>query len=262
LSPTTDYGYYLIVWTEEEILKTKLITVAPLLVEIQNNAHRSWLIIYDSLGNELPNLKVNLVLETENSNSSKQKSILYNPKLERYELPNKKSYAEVEIEYAGKKWFLYADREEREDYHHRRPPFYKKVIYSFPVKYFWIVPYRQGKKIVETIQYGEPNDLRLIRFFTKIFKKKDKDDRINYRFRGLNRWGYFLTDKIKYRPYDTLRFKGYFVKKKGKPIKNKKVDVFISSNTSTHNKITLTSIYCNTLYLYLYDFVCITRHVF
>lgn len=237
LPPTTDYGYYLLVWTEEEILKTKLITVAPLRVEIQNNARHSWLIIYDSLGNELPNLKVNLILETENSNHSKQKTISYNAKLERYELPNKKSYAEVEIEYAGKKWFLYADREERENYHHRRPPFYKKVIYRFPVKYFWIVPYRQGRKIVRVIKgYDELEDIRLIRFFKKIVTKKDKEERVNYRFRGLNRWGYFLTDKIKYRPLDTLRFKGYFVRK-GKAIKNKKVDVFISSSTSTHKKV-------------------------
>ncbi|AFM04591.1 large extracellular alpha-helical protein [Bernardetia litoralis DSM 6794] len=237
ISPTSDYGYYLIVWTEEEILKTKLITVAPLHVVVQNNARRSWLVIYDSLGNELPNLKVNLILETENGKYSKQKAISYNSKLKHYELPNKKSYSKVEIEYAGKKWFLYAEREDKETYHRRRPPFYKKVIYRFPVKYFWIVPYRQGKKIVETIQYGEPNDLRLIRFFTKIFKKKEEQKNNHYYFNGMHRAGYFLTDKIKYRPYDTLRFKGYFVKRKGKPIKRKEIDVFISSNTSKHKKV-------------------------
>ena len=236
LSQKMDYGYYLIVWTEEEILKTKLVTVAPMHAVIQKNARHSWLVVYDSLGNELQNLNITAFLENENTLREKKIEISYNEKLKRYELPNKKDDAALEIKYAGKTWFLYASREDRYDYRHRTTPFYKKVVYGFPVKYFWIVPYHQGKKIVQVIRYGKPTDLRLIRFFANIFKKKEKNNSIY--FRGLNRWGYFLTDKVKYRPYDTLRFKGYLVGRKGRPIKAKEVDVFISTSTTTHKKIT------------------------
>ncbi len=246
LSPTSEYGYYLIVWTEKEILKTKLITVAPLRVVVQNNARRSWLVVYDSLGNELPNLKMNIVLESEEGNYSKQKKLHYNSKLKQYQLPNRKSYSEIEVEYDGKKWFLYAEREDKEEYKNKKYPFYKKVIYSFPIRYFWVIPYRQGKKIVETIKDGEPEDLKLIRFFVRMFQSKEtkqkererKDKSERYRFTGVKQQGgYFLTDKIKYRPYDTLRFKGYFVEKKGKVVKQKEVNVFVSSSEYRHKKV-------------------------
>ncbi|WP_291724962.1 carboxypeptidase-like regulatory domain-containing protein [Bernardetia sp.] len=235
LSQKSEYGYYLIVWTEEDLLKTKLVTIVPLYVVLQKNAHHSWLLVYDSLGNELADLKVKAFLENENTLREKEIEISYNKQFKHYPLPNKKDDASLEIQYAGKTWFLYAEREYRYDYRHRRPPFYKKAIYSFPIKYFWIVPYRQGKKIVDVIRYGEATDLRLVRFFANIFKKKEENNSIY--FRGLNRWGYFLTDKIKYRPYDTLRFKGYLAARKGKPIKSKEVDVFISTSTTTHKKI-------------------------
>ncbi|PIY08861.1 MAG: hypothetical protein COZ18_10100 [Flexibacter sp. CG_4_10_14_3_um_filter_32_15] len=79
-SDSMEYGYYLTVWTEKEILKVKLTTVAPLNVVLQSNAKRAWLIVYDSLGNELQDLKIKLNNQT----------LSYNKKLKSYTLPNRK----------------------------------------------------------------------------------------------------------------------------------------------------------------------------
>ncbi|WP_338814802.1 alpha-2-macroglobulin family protein [Bernardetia sp. Wsw4-3y2] len=226
-SNSMEYGYYLTVWTEKEILKVKLTTIAPLNVVLQSNAKRAWLIVYDSLGNELPHLKIKL----------DNQILSYNKKLKSYTLPNRKKTANIEIEYAEQTWHLLAQRQNNNK---RKRSFIKKIVYSFPVKYFWIVPYRQAKKIIRTIDYGEPEDLGLIRFFIKIFTKDDEDDNYsNYaNFNGYpSENGYIVTDKLKYRPLDTLRFKTYLVNKKGKPISDNEIDIFIATDRNTYKKL-------------------------
>lgn len=229
LFDTMEYGYYLTVWTEKEILKVKLTTVAPLNVVLQSNAKRAWLIVYDSLGNELQDLKIKLNNQT----------LSYNKKLKSYTLPNRKKTANVEIEYAGQTWHLLAQRQTN-NYYHYKVPFFKKVVYSFPIKYFWIVPYREVKKVIRAIDYGYVEDLGIVRFFIKLFTKDYDDDSNEYpNFNGQrnNGNGYIVMDKLKYRPLDTLRFKTYLVNKKGKPISDNEIDVFIATDRNTYKKL-------------------------
>lgn len=227
LFETMEYGYYLTIWTEKEILKVKLTTVAPLNIVLQSDAKRAWLVVYDSLGNELPNLKIKLNNQT----------LSYDKKLRSYTLPDPKKEASIEIEYAGQTWHLLAQRPSNNK---RKRSFIKKIVYSFPVKYFWIVPYREVKRVVRAIDYGNVEDLGIARFFIKLFTKDDDDDNYsNYAyFNGQpSENGYIVTDKLKYRPLDTLRFKTYLVNKKGKPISDNEIDVFIATDRNTYKKL-------------------------
>ncbi len=227
LSDKMEYGHYLTVWTEKEILKVKLTTVSPLHVVIQNNAKRAWLVIYDSLGKELPNLKVKLNHEL----------LPYNKKLKSYDLPNQRKEVTIKIEYAGQTWHLIAKKETK--YRIKRP-FFKKVVYSFPIKYFWIVPYREVKKVIRAIDRGYIGGLGVVSFFVELFTQEDEyahrsSPYFNGKHYGGN--GYIVMDKLKYRPLDTVRFKTYLVDKKGMPIEDDELDFFITKNGYSDKKI-------------------------
>ncbi len=222
-----DYGYYLTVWANEGVLKTELETVAPLNIVLQSNAKKAWLIVYDSLGHELPNLEIKF----------NTKLLSYDQKLKKYDLPKRKETANVEINYAGQTWYLFANKKSFNDNY--KPSILKKMVYRFPIKYFWIVPYNETKKVVKKIQYGDPEDLGIIRFFVRIFTKNEEENTGRIRFDGQHKYGngYFVTDKLKYRPLDTLRFKTYLVNKKGKPISNNEIDIFITKDGKDYIKL-------------------------
>ncbi len=224
-SDSMGYGHYLTVWTEEEILKVKLTTIAPLNVVLQSDAKRAWLIIYDSLGNELPNLKVKL----------NHQNLSYNKKVKSYTLPNHRKEVTIKIEYAGQTWHLVAKKQKK---YRRRGSFIKKAVYSFPIKYFWIVPYREVRRVVRAIDYGNVENLGVIRFFVDLFTKEDESYTKHAYFDGQHREGsgYIVMDKLKYRPLDTLRFKTYLVDKKGIPIEDDEIDVFFSNDRYIYKK--------------------------
>lgn len=225
-SNSMEYGYYLTVWTEKEILKVKLTTIAPLNVVLQSNAKRAWLIVYDSLGNELPNLKIKL----------NNQLLSYNKKLKSYTLPNRKKTANIEIEYAEQTWHLFAQRQTNHYYYKRS--FLKKIVYGFPIKYCWIVPYREVKKVVRAIDYGSVEDLGVVHFFVDLFTEEDESRNTPY-FDGKHYGGngYIVMNKLKYRPLDTLRFKTYLVDKEGIPIEDDEIDFFVTKNGYYDKKI-------------------------
>lgn len=83
----------------------------------------------------------------------------------------------------------YYDKEEREDW-----PFFKKVAYSFPVKYFW-----------------QP--------FKAAFKRKRTNKPLYA--------GYMVFSKPIYKPLDTVKFKAFIINRKGGDIKNRPAEVIL-----------------------------------
>lgn len=116
-------------------------------------------------------------------------------------------------------------------------PFHQTMIgifYRSPLKYAWL-PIDFTMRIPADLYYTTKSSFRYNRwspngtiyrtqnFFSRLFTPRD-----NY-YRRSTSQGYFVFNKPKYKPNDTVKFKAFLVDKKGKPLK-KEVKVLLQKN--------------------------------
>ena len=191
------FGNYLMVSASGGSLNTSLKTQNNVLLQFINNQKDFQFYIVDTKGN----LVENAVVEIDGTRKAQydSKAKLYRSTYSKEE-GKPKEEGLIKVTHDGVSNFFeyelddnnrYYDKEEREDW-----PFFKKVAYSFPVKYFW-----------------QP--------FKKTFKKRRTKKPLYA--------GYMVFSKPIYKPLDTVKFKAYLINYKGGEIKNKPANVILQN---------------------------------
>jgi len=206
-----DYGYYLLVNSQNHQEKRELLSRYRFQTHILNNGRDFSLAIYDSLGQPIKDAVVSLG----------KKNIRFNEKRQLYTL--RKSYRQglLKVEYQG-----YTDFYEIQATHSTSllKRVGRRIIYSPPIRWVWVIPYHLFADPIRSIRY---------RYTTGWVEK------VVYPFR---RWGYqysprmiyAATSKPKYRLGDTVKVKVLVERKKGKPY-TKPLDVYLYDN-GTYNR--------------------------
>ena len=129
-------------------------------------------------------------------------------------------------------------------------PFRKTMInifYRSPLKFAWLL-IDFTMRIPADLYYTSKNSLRYNHwapngtiyrtqnFFSRLFTPRD-----NYYRKNTSSHGYFVFNKPKYKPNDTVKFKAFLIDKKGKPIK-KEVKVLLRKNYDYKTDKILTSL--------------------
>ncbi|MEE1944929.1 alpha-2-macroglobulin family protein [Pedobacter sp. KR3-3] len=178
------YGNYLYVSPIKNKLNYSLVDKRNVDVAIVNNQYNLQFYVKDLKGNLVSDARVEL------ANGQK---VAYNQQAHLYQCGYSKKSQVVKVSYQGvSNFFSFEINNPREDW-----PFFRKVAYSFPIKYTW-----------------QP--------FKNLFRKK-------YRYRNEESpyRGYLVFSKPKYKPLDAVKFKAYVVDVKGGAIKNKTADVLL-----------------------------------
>ncbi|WP_199137422.1 carboxypeptidase-like regulatory domain-containing protein [Pedobacter sp. ASV12] len=178
------YGNYLYVSPIKNKLNYSLVDKRNANLVIVNNQYNLQFYITDLKGNLVSDAKVEL------ANGQK---VVYNRQTHLYQCSYSKKSQVVKVSYQGvSNFFSFEINNPREDW-----PFFRKIAYSFPIRYIW-----------------QP--------FKNLFKKKYR-----YRKEELHYQGYMVFSKPKYKPLDTVKFKAYVVDAKGGAIKNIAADVLL-----------------------------------
>lgn len=178
------YGNYLYVSAIKNKLNYSLVDQRNVDIAMVNNLHKLQFYVKDKKGSLIGDAKVEL------GNGQK---VAYNKQAQLYQTGFRKKSQIIKVSHEGVSNFFEVEiDDEREDW-----PFFKKVAYSFPVKYTW-----------------QP--------FRDLFKKKYHYKRVPPKYAG-----YLVFSKPRYKPLDTVKFKAYVVGAKGGLIKNIPADVML-----------------------------------
>ncbi|MDQ8006579.1 MAG: alpha-2-macroglobulin family protein [Pedobacter sp.] len=191
------FGNYLMVSASGGYLNTSLKTQNNVSLQFINNQKDFQFYIADVKGNLVENAVVEIDGKRKAQYDSKAK--LYRSTYSKEE-GKPKEEGLIKVTHDGVSNFFeyelddnnrYND-DDREDW-----PFFKKVAYAFPVKYFW-----------------QP--------FKNTFKKRRTKKPLYA--------GYMVFSKPIYKPLDTVKFKAYLINYKGGEIKNKPANVVLQAN--------------------------------
>lgn len=211
---TLPYGHYLITYADGGDLVYELKSVNNLRLQLLNNKVDLSIHLTDFSGQPIDNAAIKIG----------EKPIPFHTKAGAYLLEKKGRKGVVSVSYQG---FT--------SYHHIGPknklPFLRKIknriIYRRPVYWVW-KPFRD---VVRSIRYRYPEGW--LRSVASIVNPDEFSDYTN-KFRG-----YMAFNKPIYRPGDTVQFKAFILKRRGRPIG---YDLSVVLNTSNGRK-TLTTLH-------------------
>ena len=190
------YGNYLLVSASGGNINTSLRSENNVLLQFINNEKDFQFYITDVKGNLIADALVEI--DGKNRAIYDKKAKLYRGKHSK-EDGKPKEDGIIKVVHDGVSNFFEYDVDDNNYYDDDREdwPFFKKVAYSFPVKYFW-----------------QP--------FKTIFKKKRSAEPLYA--------GYMVFSKPMYKPNDTVKFKTFIINAKGGNIQNKKADVILQTD--------------------------------
>lgn len=187
------YGNYLLVDASGSAINSSLHSENNVLLQFINNENDFQFYITDVKGNLIANAFVEI---------DGKKQAVYDSKTKLYRSTHSKEKGKpreegiIRVVHEGVSNFFEYDVDDRNYYNDDREdwPFFKKVSYSFPIKYFW-----------------QP--------FKTVFKKK----------RGVKPLyaGYMVFSKPMYKPLDTVKFKAFIINAKGGNIQNRPAEVIL-----------------------------------
>jgi len=226
-------GHYLRAFVNENQLEVDLLTIQNFDIRVLNNKSDLCIQVYDSTGNIMTNAKVKV----------DAKKIRFDEKSQIYRLKKSNKKGIVEVNVNNQVAFYNINRKYNNSKVQRIG---KNIFYIAPVKFVWNPIYfviRLPIDGVISIIDGYPRNTiyKTERFFIRSFEKiaclfddyyceDDYSSHID---------GYFIFNKPKYHPKDTVKFKAFLLDKKGKPINNN-LDVILYKDWS--NKIKLTAL--------------------
>ena len=211
-------GHYLKVHTEKNRLKIDITSVQDFDVMIAKNNTDLAIQIYNLKGEIIPDADVSVRLKTIRFDNISQSYI------------DKKSNQKglLNVTYNGFTAFYDLKRQYNNSFIKRTT---RKIVYGTPVKHVWSpVRYIIFLPIdgIRSISNGYPQGTiqRTSWFFRKSFYKfmcLFDDYYCDYYSTGNNRKsykGYFVFNRPKYMPHDTVKIKAYLVNKNGRPVKD------------------------------------------
>ncbi|MET4080173.1 TonB-dependent SusC/RagA subfamily outer membrane receptor [Pedobacter sp. UYP30] len=188
------FGHYLYVYVGRNKLYHTLKSVQNVDIQFVNNLKDFQFYITDSKGNLIQDAKVEI---------GKNKEIHFDSQAKLYSSSYPKKEEVIKVSYQGLISLFKFDLEDQRYNYRQDWPVFKKIVYSFPVKYLW--------QPVKTL-----------------FQNKNRNRKSKYT-------GYMVFSKPKYKPLDTVKFKAYILKKNGKLIFDKEalVNIFINNKPKT-----------------------------
>ncbi len=180
LNPFLGYGYYIKVYPQEEQLQLEVIAKTSISAILQMNKRDLMVVVLDSMGRTITDATVLI----------KNKRIPFDKKTKTYRLKKwKEKEGRIMVKTKNEAIFYELAKEG-----YRYGNYDKSLIYKLkaPVR----LTKRVWWRVKEGIKYGE------------WFPYRDKEYK-----------GYIALNQPKYRPNDTLKIKGYFTNKRGKPLK-------------------------------------------
>ncbi|RZJ78355.1 MAG: hypothetical protein EOO47_14065, partial [Flavobacterium sp.] len=186
------FGNYVFVNASGGFINTSFNAENNVSLQFVNNQKDFQFYIVDVKGN----LVANAIVEIDGRKITKYdaKAKLYRGSYSK-EKGKPKEEGIIKVIYEGVSNFFEYELDDNNNYDDDREDwsFFKKVVYSFPVKYFW-----------------QP--------FKNVFEEKPKKPLYA---------GYLVFSKPIYKPLDTVKFKAYVINAKGGEIKNKSADVIL-----------------------------------
>lgn len=220
-------GHYLKTYAEKNRQKFSITTVQDFEVFILNNNTDLCIRVYDLQGNIISDAEVSVGWKKLHFNKHTQSYI------------DRRSNQKGLLRVTHNEFTAYynLDRQYNNSFIRRGT---QKVIYNTPAKYVWLpvryvihLPVDGVKSIVKggtqgTVYNTKNFFVRSFRKIASIFDDSFRDSYSYYKFEQ-NHTGYIVFNKPKYQPGDTVKFKAFLVKRRGKPV-DKPVDVILQTN--------------------------------
>lgn len=159
-------------------------------LQFVNNQKEFQFYLTDNKGNYLQNAKVE---------TGRGKKAYFDKQAQLYKITYQEKEDFIKVNYERVASYFTFDIENKRYNYKEDWSFFKKVAYSFPVKYAWL-PFR------------------------KIFIKRYRNNNPKPDYKG-----YMVFSKPKYKPLDTVKFKAYILTNKGKKIAGKEVSVMLNT---------------------------------
>jgi len=233
-------GYYLKVQIVNNKVETALTAVQHFNVFIHNNDKDLNLRVLDREGQSIQNAKVKL----------KRKTIPFDDKTNTYTLHKTYRSGLLSVTYDNHTFYYNLEKSAK------LSPF-SSILYKTPMKYIWKpvrflvdIPIDAYNKITDRYSYSYGSTYKIKKFFVNIYKSticlldKDKcEEPVTF--------GYAITDKPKYRPGDSIRFKAYLLNKKYKAI-DKPLDIYLYKAYNDFKKLGKLTPYADGGYTYAF----------
>jgi TonB-dependent SusC/RagA subfamily outer membrane receptor len=233
-------GYYLKVEIENNKVKTALTAVQHFNVFIYNNDKDLNLKVLDLEGKPINKAQVRL----------KRKNIALDDKTNTYTLHKTNRSGLLSVTYDGQTFFYNLEKSNRLNN-------FNRVMYSKPLKYIWKpvmflvdIPVDAYNKITNRYTYSRGSIYKIKRFFVNLyegtlclFDKSYCNDPKTF--------GYAITDKPKYRPGDSIKFKAYLLNKRYKAI-DKPLEIYLYKNYKDFRKLGKINPYADGGYTYAF----------
>ncbi|MBE9602044.1 carboxypeptidase-like regulatory domain-containing protein [Pedobacter sp. MC2016-24] len=187
------FGNYLYVTAVQNKLTYTLKPVQNVNLEFINNRKEFQFMVTDLKGNRIDDAEVKI---------GKGKTVKFDAKAGLYKSNYGQKIKVIAVKYAGvSNYFTYEVGNNNNVYARRQNSFFKKFIYSAPVKYIWM-PFRRW---FNPDRYG------------------------NRKIKNSTLPGYMVFNKPMYKPLDTVKFKAYLVDKNGTSLYNKTLRVSLDN---------------------------------
>jgi len=227
-------GHYLKTSIQEGELIAEVLTVPALQVVLFNNSADLCLAVQDSLGQPIPDVVV----------KAGRKRIRFDKKTQLYHLAKANKEGILTIEHDGfETWYSLSRRWNN--------PGWKRALNSKPLRYVWR-PIRFAGRLpvdaVRSVKHRRPErTIGLTRNFFKTTYENaacwlNEENCDAQKFES--QWqGYFVFNKPKYLPGDTVKYKAFLIDKKGRPSEDS-VTVVFSNNRKPPKNLGRIAPYC------------------
>ncbi|GHA56338.1 carboxypeptidase-like regulatory domain-containing protein [Pontibacter akesuensis] len=194
---TLPQGHYLYMHSKGPDLVYTLHTVSPFSIKVLQQRAALNVLVHDSLGNAIPEAEV-LVNNRKAS---------YNPVTHTHSLRYKPKDALLAVRLNG--FTHYVKLEKAKNYTSNRS-FLNKIVYARPLYYIWRPFYDTYRSVRGWHPQGWLRSVASL--FDSQYRQQDESSKYK---------GYFITNKPKYLPGDTVRYKAFIVDRNGNPYKGK-----------------------------------------
>lgn len=191
---TLPKGHYLFMHSNGPDLEFNLRTYAPFDIKLLQVKPALSVLVHDSTGNPITNADVRV----------QGRKAVFDQVTKNYRLNKTPKDGLVAVSIDG--FTLFEKLEKVENYHNRS--LISKIIYAAPIRFLW----RPFYDLYKSVRWLHPQGW--VRSVFSIFDEQYRRSERSSSYRG-----YLVTNKPKYQPGDTVKYKAFIVEKDGGPVK-------------------------------------------
>lgn len=212
-------GHYVAIHAVGGELHGELLSMDPVDLKVLNNHRDLVLVLYDTLGQEVPSAEVTIG----------SKRVAFDKRTQTYRLKKSNRRGIIKASYRGHVSYFEIGRQYNNSFAVRAG---KRVLATFPVNHLASPITYVYNNARHCIQGGRPSAPGIYYRVRNIFRKHHRRN---------THTGYLVFNQPEYKPADTVRFKAFITTTKGKPY-NKPADVYLIQNYPSYTEKKLTSL--------------------